>query len=155
MNDSLAGGSCEPLGPKAESKSPRLEIRRVVPAGGRVVTRGTLLVASLAYSIPDYKGDTYSLTAQFDSIDPSRTTGGLFAFQFEVFTCGPTGILSFALPLEHVWRNPRVKHPLRLRFFLLDAVSRPALVIASSEIVEYSSSPVMSPNGSIQGPGSR
>ena len=153
-DNSLVGGACEPLSSKLESKTPHLEVRRIVPSAGRVVTRGTLLVASVGYSVPNYKGDTYSLWAQFDTTKPGVTSGGRFAAKFEVLSCGPSGIFSYVLPLEHVWRNQNIKHPLRLRFFLVDGSRKPALVIAASEIVEYASAPVMSPNNRMQRSGS-
>lgn len=134
----LAGGSCEPRGVSPQGKSPALQLQRVTPAAGSLVDDSTLLLASISYSIPSWRGGQYTLSAQFDTNEPGVTVDGVFRGGLVVRACGPSGIFSFALPLENVYRHADVRRPLRFRFYLLEGSGGTREVIASSGIVEYS-----------------
>lgn len=134
----MAGGSCEQRTTDSDAKSPSLLLQRLTPSSGSAVDRTTLLMASIRYSLPDYRGGRYSLTAQFDTNESGVTVDGVSRGGLDVVACGPSGIFSFALPLENVYRYAGIRRPLRFRFYLLEGAGNTREVIASSEIVEYS-----------------
>jgi hypothetical protein len=107
--------------PTASAKRPapaatRLTLDNITPPAGTNVQRNTTLVANLHYEVRDFEQDRFFVMAQFDTDIDSRTTDGTFE-NYPVLKTA-SGQLRFCFPLANIWDDPRVKRPLKVRFWL-------------------------------------
>jgi hypothetical protein len=100
-----------------------LGIVDVSPPTGSEVTRDTVVVARLAFTVAKFEPDQYFLLAQFDEKAPGKSTDGTFPSSAVPVLARASGEYVFSFPLKHVWDLPEVRRPITMRFLLNRKIS--------------------------------
>ena len=98
------------------SHAARIELLSVVPPLSEPMAPTALVVATLRYSIPDFRPDTFLISPQFNATTAGATSSGADE-DWQVLTSA-AGEARVSFPLAEVLQNPSVAKPLRMRFFL-------------------------------------
>ena len=129
--------------PAAGSPAPRavtgtLEILSVTPTSGTRVTKDTVIVAELSYTIDGFEPRQFFIMVQAATKNPLMTTGGSFpAGDMPVLTAA-AGKLRFSYPLRYLWASSEVQKPFRIWFYLNRNIHpQGSLVVAKSAPLDY------------------
>jgi hypothetical protein len=117
-----------------------LELVGVTPLAGEQVSKDSIVVADLSYSVTGFSAGQFLIMAQAETTDPATTTDGSFpSSEYRVLEAD-SGRVSFSFPIRHVWDEARVKRPLRIWFYVNQLKSlnpRVSRVIGKAGPVEY------------------
>jgi len=105
-------------GVSAPAAGGTLNLVTVTPSSGERVSKTTVVVAELAYSVTGFRKGRFYVTAQVATDDPKRTTSGRMPPARHVKLKATEGRLSLAFPVESVWDMPGIRRPLRIWFYL-------------------------------------
>jgi hypothetical protein len=115
-----------------------LELVDIEPKSGATVDMDTEIHAQLRYTLELHPDTVYRVTAQFDTSSPgSSFSGGYPSSHFPLIT-NSAGEVEIRYPMNYVYRDRKLGHPIRLRFFLLQSVTpTTSFAVAMTEYVEY------------------
>ena len=124
------------LAPRAVTGT--LEILSVTPTSGTRVTKDSVIVAELSYTIDGFEPGQFFLMVQAATKDPLMTTGGSFpATDLPVLTT-PTGKLRFSYPMRYLWASSEVQKPFKIWFYMNRNIHpQGSLVVAKSAPLDY------------------
>jgi hypothetical protein len=137
---SLAGCVNHPPGYKSPSaRSATLTLTGVYPGPTAVVNEKTVVEAQLQYAIADIKSGSYFVFAQAETTTPGVSSDGTFPLRLHAKLTKSEGQLRFSFPLEYVWNQPAIKHPLVVWFYInTDVDKRYSRVLGKVGPVVYS-----------------
>jgi hypothetical protein len=127
----------------ADDKSPStrtasLTLTGVYPGPSAVVNEKTVVEADLHYAIGDIKSGTYFVFAQAETTTPGVSSDGTFPLRLHAKLRKSEGQLRFSFPLEYVWNQPAIRHPLVVWFYInTDVDKRYSRVLARVGPVAY------------------
>ena len=101
-----------------ESRSGGLKVVKLEPATGAFVDAGTVIRATLAYSVPPGNPGEYMVLVQFEEWTDKRSTGGPASWSQVFDATGERSTIDIEYPLKDVIARAEVAKPLKMRFLL-------------------------------------
>ena len=124
-----------------ETATATLTLLSVAPQEGEELSKGSKVVAQLAYTITGFKRGAFFIMAQVETDNPKMTTDGSFPSKGYPVLKTEAGEQKLTFPIRHVWDEPSVTRPFRIRFYLAQEMGgspRQRRVLAKAGPVEYS-----------------
>jgi hypothetical protein len=109
----------------------------VDPAEGEVVSKHTLIVAELVYSVSGFREGQFFLMPQLATTDPAKTSSGPVLGGHPILR-EASGRLTISFPLEAVWDMREIRKPFRIWFYLNERTgSGKSRVVAKTTPIDY------------------
>lgn len=115
-----------------------LDVLGVVPAKGEPVSRDSVIVAQLGYSVTNFRDGQFFVMPQLATRHSAATRSGRTPAEGFPVLKNAAGTLSFSLPLADVWDDPDIRRPFRIWFYLNESAGpQQSRVVAKTGPIEY------------------
>jgi quercetin dioxygenase-like cupin family protein len=102
----------------APAPTASVTVHDIAPPAGSELTPETTFKAAVDYEVHGFRPSTYFLQIVFETTTPDRTFS--IPTSNPTFLDSPAGTVTLTQDLRHILAQPALKHPIRLRVYLLE-----------------------------------
>jgi hypothetical protein len=133
---------CAPGRPPVVKPTPgvtaRLELKSLSPAAGTQLSKGSVIVATLAYQVVGRPKGALFLIVQAATDKHGETMVDRFSAEKFPTLSEAQGTVELSFAVAHVWEMARIRHPLKLWFYINERTGpKTSVVIATVGPIEF------------------